>query len=85
MLLRVGKLIFNTDLIMLAEFDDADEAHPHLYLRLGGGGERDATFTPLRLWGEAARRVWEILERQATPVTPAQPAPAGDGGAEPGA
>ena len=67
MLIKAGAVVFNTDMIITAVYDDAAEA-PELQIALAGGGSGDETFTPLVFEGDDARLVWKALCRSASEI-----------------
>ena len=67
MLIKAGAVVFNTDRIITAVYDDAAEP-PELHLGLAGGGGGDLTFTPLIFMGDDARLVWKALCRSASEI-----------------
>ena len=66
MLIKAGAVVFNTDRIIKAVYDDAD--NPSLHLRLAGGGSDDLSYTPLSFEGDDARLVWKALCRSASEI-----------------
>ena len=66
MLLKAGDVIFNSELIMKAEFRDT--ATPSLKLFLAGGGGQDTTYNTLTFTGDDARAVWVALSAEASGI-----------------
>ena len=66
MLLKAGDVIFNSELIMKAEFHDG--ATPSLDVFLAGGGQNDTDYNALTFTGDDARAVWVALSAEASGI-----------------
>ena len=66
MLLKAGDVIFNTELIMKAEFREG--ATPTLTVFLAGGGGQDTTYNTLTFKGDDARAVWVALSAESSGI-----------------
>ena len=66
MLLKAGDVIFNSELMMKAEFREGPP--PSLTVFLAGGGAQDTTYNTLTFEDDDARAVWVALSAEASGI-----------------
>lgn len=69
MLLQIGNVIINTAQLIYAELKE-EGSSVELYVRLGGGGTNNISYTSRTFEGDTARAVWNVIRSNATEIDP---------------